>query len=158
MYACRRGNVQFARKLLDLGASINASSDKGRNPLLEAILRLKKRDNSLLDLHESLEIVRLLLNHRIQGRSLSINEPNPKLFNRTPLILSIMRGYEDIALAILRRPDVLVNWQDADGFNALIFAVLVRIRMEGVLHKLIQSLGWTRQCCRSNSGERGSSS
>lgn len=39
-----------------------------------------------------------------------------------------MREYEDIALDIIRRPDVLVNSQDVGGFSALIFAVLVCIR------------------------------
>jgi ankyrin repeat protein len=109
IYACKRGNIEMARRLLSLGASINIASSKGKTALHEAISR---RD---------LTMVELLLSSS-HGQIVDVNKRNPKQANRTPLMSAILDGSEDIALALLNHPEIIVKIRDKYGFTALSLA------------------------------------
>lgn len=108
IYACRRGHVEAARQLLDLGANANAVSGKGKTPLYEAI----EANHS--------EVVDLLL----QRSDLFINVGNSKNHNRTALIIAIQLDLGEMIVAMLKREDIDVNIKDADGYTALSIAAL----------------------------------
>ncbi|KAH6675779.1 ankyrin repeat-containing domain protein [Halenospora varia] len=122
MYACRRGNVNTVRRLLALGALVNKQSHKGRTALFEALIRLKREDNSPEDIEKSLQIVKLLLDPSLRGGQLDVNIRNPKLLRRSALIYSISLKQSDIALAIIEHPRVKINLQDLEGTTALALA------------------------------------
>jgi ankyrin repeat protein len=113
MYACKRGNYKVARKLLELGASANMLSDKGRTALFEVILRPGENSEA------SLKIVQLLSNPEFGGLQLNVNQRNPKLYDRTALQVSIDREQTEIALKLLQHPLVDVNMRDRGNQTAL---------------------------------------
>ena len=106
MYACRRGHLEAAETLLDLGANVNRRSSKGQTPLFEAIA------------HNKLTIIKNLLAHD----GLDINEINLKNLNRSALILATRKGNTEMVQAILERPDVSINQTDSKGYSALSLA------------------------------------
>lgn len=110
MYACRRGNVQVARRLMELGASLNLVSDRGRTALFEAVLNK----------HE--EVVELLLSPEFAILESDVNECNRKLCNRTPLMVAAHRGQLGILHRLIGHPNISVNIQDSEGNTALYLA------------------------------------
>ena len=110
MYACRRGNLDTVRRLLELEASVNLVSARGRTALFEAVRRKK------------LDAVDLLLNAPLRNQSLDVNIRNPKAHNRTALLFAIRKGYVKIALMILKHPNLSINTQDSEGHTALSLA------------------------------------
>jgi ankyrin repeat protein len=124
MYACRRGNVQATLRLLELGANPNSQSAKGRTALFEAILRIKDNMSSK-ELEKSTEIIKNLLELASPGNEVDVNIPNPKLSNRTALMMAIYRGHTEMALPLLRHPKIEINQQDAGGYTALSLAAFV---------------------------------
>ncbi|KAH6676237.1 ankyrin repeat-containing domain protein [Halenospora varia] len=122
MYACRRGNLTTIRQLLESKALVNTQSGRGRTALFEAILRLDIEHKQSPEIEKSLKAVELLLNHKIKGHQLDVNIQNFKLRNRTALITSISYELNEIALAILRHQNVLVNLEDVEGMTALCLA------------------------------------
>ncbi|KAH6692883.1 ankyrin repeat-containing domain protein [Leptodontidium sp. MPI-SDFR-AT-0119] len=134
MYACRRGNVETVRQFLELGADVNKQSRKGRTPLFEAILRLRK-DSTSRNLNnqtknlkkgikskediESEQIVKLLLNFSRGGNNVNLDIRNPKMLQRTALLASIAYKQTPIALDILNRANLDVNLADIEGSTAL---------------------------------------
>ena len=110
MYACRRGHFQTARRLLGFGASVNKKSDRGRTPIIEAVLKKRK------------ETVILLLDAKRYDEKLEINAANPRLDDRTALMIATADGSTEICEAVLRHPNTLINLQDALGFTALSIA------------------------------------
>lgn len=108
IYACRKGHPAFAKQLLDMGASINLVSARGRTPLFEAIL------------HNQKEVVNVLLN----VEELDINTVHTKERSRTALMLAAQRDSPDILRTLLQHPEIQVNLQDSDGYTALSLAVI----------------------------------
>jgi ankyrin repeat protein len=106
MYACRRGKITTARKLLDIGASINVTSARGRNALFEAVIA-KNQD-----------MVQLLVKYG----PLDVNSRNPTMYDRTSLMVASRLGYTEIAKILLARENILVNLQDSNGYTALCLA------------------------------------
>jgi ankyrin repeat protein len=109
IYACKRGSIDTARRLLFLGASINVASSKGKTALHEAISR------------KDLAMVELLLNPS-HGQDLDVNRRNPKQASRTPLMIAILEGCDEIALALIKHPEIIVKIGDKYGFTALSLA------------------------------------
>ncbi|TVY44584.1 Ankyrin [Lachnellula occidentalis] len=111
MYACRRGNVNVAKRLLRMGANVNIRSARGRTALHEAVLR---KNN---------EIVHTLLEN---APDLDVNIGNPTNFDRSALMVAILQGSADMAQTILKIPDasVDIDMQDSRGSTALSFAAL----------------------------------
>lgn len=120
MYACKSGHVDVVRQLLDLGASVNASSLSGETPIFVAIAEDRK------------EIVGLLLSRP----ELQINTGNPEQLDRTALLLAVRLGNLNITQKLLKIPGIDVNKQDVDGYTALSIACakghseIVRILLE----------------------------
>ncbi|MCJ1473174.1 hypothetical protein MMC13_001825 [Lambiella insularis] len=110
MYACRRGNVEVVRELLDRGASVALPSARGRTALMEAVLM------------EQQEVVDLLLEASLEGRV--INAVNSKDYNSTALMLAARRGCSGISAALLAHPDIQINQQDLYGRTALSVAAI----------------------------------
>ncbi|PVH81353.1 ankyrin [Cadophora sp. DSE1049] len=151
MYACRRGNIETVRCFLELGADVNKQSRKGRTPLFEAILRLRKDSagdnlndetkvlnkafNSKEDMEQSEQIVKLLLNSK-GGKNLNPNIRNPKMLLRTALIASIAYKQAPIALEILNQSGLDVNIADLEGTTALCLSA--RYGMTEVVAGLLQ--------------------
>jgi ankyrin repeat protein/Holliday junction resolvasome RuvABC endonuclease subunit len=109
IYACKRGNIETARHLLLLGASVNMTSTKGRTALHEAIYR------------KDIAIVELLLSSW-HSQDLDVNTRNAKHANRTPLMIAILEGCDKIALSLISHPDIIVTIRDKYGFTALSLA------------------------------------
>ncbi|MCJ1465053.1 hypothetical protein MMC07_003669 [Pseudocyphellaria aurata] len=105
-YACKRGHVEAARQLLELGADVNAVSEKGKTPLFEAIEANQR------------EMVDLLL----RRSELCINVGNSRNHDRTALIIATQLDLDEMITAILKREDIDVNVDDADGYAALSLA------------------------------------
>ena len=106
MYACRAGHPEMVQELLNLGASINIVSQRGRTALFEAIL------------HNREEVVDILL----KRSDLSINAVNEKEYNRTALILAVRLGHVNIAASLLEHDNIDVNQSDSSGITALYLA------------------------------------
>lgn len=106
MYACRAGHIEMVQELLNLGASINIVSARGRTALFEAIL------------HNRENIVDILLTRS----DLCINAVSEKEYNRTALILAVRLGHVNIAASLLEHGEVDVNQQDSSGITALYLA------------------------------------
>jgi ankyrin repeat protein len=110
MYACRRGNINVARRLMELGASMNLISGRGRTALFEAVLS------------EQPSLVELLLGSEFKVFDVDVNVKNEKLYNRTALMVAADRGLEDIAHELLKHDRISVNEQDSEGNTALSLA------------------------------------
>lgn len=108
MYACRQGHVEVVRQLLDLNASVNIVSARGRTAMFEAVEQNQE------------EIVRLLL----RKEELDINAVQPKESNRTALMLAAYMGHLKIVLDLLEHPDININQQDAKGYTTLSLATI----------------------------------
>ncbi|MCJ1263555.1 hypothetical protein MMC22_003425 [Lobaria immixta] len=106
IYACKRGHVEAARQLLELGANINVASEKGKTALLEAI-----------EANQG-EIVDLLLDRG----ALEINAGNSKNHNRTALMIALQLDFDAMVEAILKREDIDVNIKDSEGYTVLSLA------------------------------------
>lgn len=106
MYACRAGHVEMVQELLNLGASINIVSERGRTALFEAIL------------HNREDIVDILL----KRSDLFINAVNEKDYNRTALILAVRLGHVNIVASLLEHDDININQSDSSGITALYLA------------------------------------
>lgn len=106
MYACRAGHVEMVQELLDLGASANIVSARGRTALFEAIF------------HNREHVVDILL----KMKDLCINAVNAKEHNRTALILAVRLGHVNIAASLLEHDDININQQDSSGITALYLA------------------------------------
>lgn len=106
MYACRAGHVEMVQQLLNLGASINLVSARGRTALFEAIL------------HNRADVVNILLTRS----DLCINAVNEKEYNRTALLLAVRLGHVNIAASLLEHHDININQPDSSGITALYLA------------------------------------
>lgn len=106
MYGCRAGHVEVVQELLNLGASVNIVSDRGRTALFEAILHNRER------------VVDVLL----KRKDLLINAINEKEYGRTALILGVRLGRINIVAGLLEHDDIDVNQQDSHGTTALYLA------------------------------------
>ena len=110
MYACRKGHVEVVRQLLDLGASVQATSTRGRTPWFEAVE--EGRD----------EVVALLLARSELG--IDINSVQHVESCRTALMQASNLGYESIVRKLLEHTDIEVNRQDSLGYTALSLATV----------------------------------
>lgn len=106
IYACKRGHVEAARQLLELGATVNATSKKGKTPLFEAI----EANHG--------EVADLLL----ERRDLEINVGNSRNHNRTALIIAFQLDRDAMVKAIMNREDIDVNIGDSEGYTVLSLA------------------------------------
>ncbi|KAG4433290.1 hypothetical protein IFR05_011235 [Cadophora sp. M221] len=155
IYACRRGNVETVRHFLKLGADVNKQSRKGRTPIFEAILRLRKdstsrspnnqtktskKDFKTKEDIESEKIVELLLNFsrggNKGGNNIDLDIRNPKMLQRTALLASISYEQTPIALVILNQENLDVNLADVEGTTAL--GLAARYGMVAVVRRLLQ--------------------
>lgn len=123
MYASRAGHVEMVRSLLDLGASVNIVSARGRTALFEAILQNRE------------SVVDVLLNRK----DLLINAINEKEYNRTALMLAVRLGHVNIVMSLLQRDDIDVNHQDSSGITALYLATVKGSVY--IVHLLLQQPG-----------------
>lgn len=120
MYACRAGHLEMVQELLNLGASVNIVSARGRTALFEAIL------------HNREDVVDILL----MRRDLCINAVNKKEYNRTALITAVRLGHVNIAASLLEHDDININQPDSSGITALYLATfknnisIVRLLLE----------------------------
>lgn len=120
MYACRAGHLEMVQELLNMGASINIVSARGRTALFEAIL------------HNHEQIVDFLLTRG----DLDINAVNTKEHNRTALLLAVRLDHVNIAASLLERDDININQPDSSGITALYLAAfknnipIVRLLLE----------------------------
>lgn len=112
MYACRRGNIEVARELLSLGASVNMQSSRGRSAMHEAII------------HEHNDMVNLLLSAKTLGQSIDVNLKYTRGNSRTPLMMAIRCRDESrqMAYALLKHPEIDINLVDQYGDTALSLA------------------------------------
>lgn len=110
MYACRRGNEGVARRLLELGASANTVSGRGRTALFEAVL--SKKEN----------IVKLLLSPDFRVLGVDVNVTNEKLWSRTALMVAAHTCQQEIVEELLKHDEISVNVQDSEGNTALSLA------------------------------------
>ena len=109
MYACRSGHIEVVRQLLDLGASVNITSTRGRTPLFEAISE-----------HHD-DVVELLLTRQ----ELNLSAVQPKNFDRTALMLAAHSGNSNIVELLLEHLTVdIINQRDSYGCTALFLATL----------------------------------
>lgn len=110
MYACRRGNERVARRLMELGASVNTVSGRGRTALFEAVLSKKK------------DIVKLLLSPDFRVLGVDVNITNDKLWSRTALMVAAHTCQQEIVDELLKHDEISVNVQDSEGNTALSLA------------------------------------
>ena len=106
IYACRVGYVEAVQKLLELSASVNLVSGRGRTALLEAVAEGRE------------EVVELLLTRD----ELDVNVSNVKESNITALMLAADLGFSSIVDMLLGRPrdpQINVNQQNSDELTAL---------------------------------------
>jgi ankyrin repeat protein len=118
MYACRRGHKEMVKLLLDRGALLNITSDRGRTALFEAILR-----NNHVQINTT-TVVDLLLNHP-RHLEIDLNITNHQCFDRTVLMVAIdqnTRTSAAIAISLLKLPNLDRNKQDSRGNTALTLA------------------------------------
>lgn len=92
--------------------------------MFEAVLRVKD-DTSLEELENSVVIINALLELAHPGNEVDVNMPNPKLSNRTAVMMAIYRKLPELALPILRHPKIEINQQDSGGYTALSLAAFV---------------------------------
>ena len=122
MYACRKGHVEVARRLLSLGASQQRVSARGRTALFEAILGRHSSSNPMFSREpsEHNKIVELLV-CEMPG-DLNINMVHHQEYNRTALMLAARLGYVDMVRILLRDPIISVDQQDVYGMTAIYLA------------------------------------
>ncbi|KAK4979561.1 hypothetical protein LTR28_003901, partial [Elasticomyces elasticus] len=107
MYACRQGHERVVQQLLDLHASPNLQSARGRTALFEAV----ERDRG--------DIVDTLL----ANPDLDVNMVWLQYYDRTALIVAAKRGYNGIVESLLDDSRTDVNAQDLSHWTALAHAV-----------------------------------
>lgn len=106
-----------------LGANSNLQSGKGRTALFEAVLRIRA-NSSWKDLDKSVEIIEALLNLAHPGSEVDANVRNPKMSNRSALMIAIINGHPEMACPLIQHPSIDINQQDLGGYTALSLAVL----------------------------------
>ena len=122
MYACRKGHVEVARRLLSLGASQQNVSARGRTALFEAILGRQNSSNPMSSREPSQhgKIVELLV-CEMPG-DLDVNTVHPQEFNRTALMLAARLGHVDQIRILLENQAINLDLQDVNGMTALYLA------------------------------------
>ena len=116
MYACRRGHVEAAQKLLELGARINEPDNTGETALFAAI-RAGQKD-VIGDVNDGTkEVEKGIVTFLLEDAGLDINWTNNK--RQTALTVAIHLGYEEVAEAISKCPDLDPNIQDLQHLAAL---------------------------------------
>lgn len=65
-----------------------------------------------------------------------MNQRNPKLFDRTVLMIGIMQRYKDITLALIKHPSIDVSLSDSDGHTQL--SIAAGMGSSGVSKQLLQ--------------------
>ena len=108
MYACRKGHVEIVRQLLNIGASPQKVSARGRTAMFEAISG------------HHYGVVELLVNK--QPPDLDINAIHTKEFNRTALMLATRAGRLDMVEKLLQFSGIGIDQQDVNGMTALYLA------------------------------------
>lgn len=127
VYACREGQTETAKTLLDLGASVSVEDYDGFTALLAAILRSDS------------EIVAEIL----KRKDVDVNKRLPHEHDQTPLMLAVsstgkmarhkateldletlFQHNERILGSLLKHKDIQVNLSDAWGRSALNLAVI----------------------------------
>ena len=108
LYACKQGHASTVRELVRLGADANPPDKSQTSALLEVILLKRKGIDTLGAL--------------LQAEKLNINIVNPRNKNRTALMLASYYGVRELVELLLSAPEIHVNEQDDEGFNALSLA------------------------------------
>jgi ankyrin repeat protein len=123
MYACRKGHSNVVRQFLELGASQQKVSARGRTALFEAILGHHSSHPSVLSEKRSKhgEVVELLVCE--MPRDLIINMTHGQEFDRTALMLAARLGHLEMIKTLLKHEDVDVDLQDVNGMTAVYLAV-----------------------------------
>lgn len=122
MYACRKGHSGVVRQLLQIGASQQKVSARGRTALFEAILGHHISHPSRLSGKRSKygEVVEILVCE--MPRDLIINTSHSQEFDRIALMLAARLGHLDMTEILLKHEDVIVDLQDLNGMTAVYLA------------------------------------
>jgi len=122
MYACRKGHSSVVRQLLQLGASQQKVSARGRTALFETILGHHSSNTSSLSgkLSKHCEVVELLVCE--MPRDLNINMTHGQEFDRTALMLAARLGHLEMIEILLKREDINIDLQDLNGMTAVYLA------------------------------------
>jgi ankyrin repeat protein len=123
-------------KFSRLDANSNIQSGRGRTALFEAVLRVKEI-SSPEDLKKSVDIINALLDLAYPGNEVDVNVPNPKLSNRTALIMAIYHGHADMALPLIQHSKINLNQQDSGGYTALSLAA--QVGLTKIVERLLES-------------------
>ena len=136
MYACMRGHVSTASKLLSLGADLNRVDKEGNNAIFALI---KSRQPQLVE-----ELVRQNFDPPLR-----LNTNAKDIDGRTLVMLAAWHGYESLLSALLKLPEGDLNLKDSMGDTALTIAAAkdrtstVKILTEHVDIDLPNALGST---------------
>ena len=122
MYACRKGHVEVARRLLSLGASQQKVSARGRTALFEAILGRHSSSNPMFlrEPSQHNKIIELLV-CEMPG-DLDVNMVHRQEFDRTALMLAARLGHVEMVQILLRNQSINLDVQDVNGMTALYLA------------------------------------
>jgi len=122
MYACRKGHSGVARQLLQLDASQQKVSARGRTALFEAILGHHSSNPSSppAKVSKHSEVVELLVCE--MPRDLIINMTHGQEFDRTALMIAAHLGHLEMIEILLKHQDVNVDLQDLNGMTAVYLA------------------------------------
>ncbi|MBX2885378.1 MAG: ankyrin repeat domain-containing protein [Granulosicoccus sp.] len=137
MSACKKGDLDLARRLLDLGADVNAKTQTNGTPFMFAVLgghlevARSLLDNGA-DIHVAgsngwtattiaaakghVEILKWLVE---QGADPQVRD----VYRSTPLLRAVSNGFEQVAVYLLSLPDTDVDVQDESDNTPLHYAV-----------------------------------
>ena len=123
MYACRNGNHEVVRLLLQLDASQKKVSARGRTALFEAIMgyhgRSSSKSSSVPSRHG---IVVKILASEMPG-DFDINMIHSQEHDRTALMLAAQRGHLEMIEILLKHQSINIDKQDVNGNTAILLAV-----------------------------------
>ena len=104
MYACKNGNLDVVKKLLDLKVNVNHRNNDGLTALMYACI------------NDKLDIVKELL----KNKEIDVNHRNND--GMTPLLYACINNKLHIVEELLKNEDIDVNCHDNDGMTSLMYA------------------------------------
>lgn len=137
MYACMKGHLKTVSTILGLGANVNLVNKKGSTA---AFLAISNRNP---------KIVEMMIASKEVNPPLGLNAIDEDQQRRSLLMLAALNGYQPLLTAIVKRPEINVNFKDAKGYTALALAAtknetsIVKILLEYADVNLPNDIGST---------------